>query len=82
MTSGIAKPVELSKATGIDYNAELQRILRAMRKDINQKIMPIVRQTQPNYVTDASWLDRIIAAIEEVRRKYSGPRYDLYAIRS
>jgi SPP1 gp7 family putative phage head morphogenesis protein len=74
-----AKPVELSKATGIDYNAELQRIVRAVRKDVNAEVMPVVRIEQSNFVTDAPWLDRIIAALKRIRLKYSGPQYDSYA---
>lgn len=74
-----AEPVELSKATGVNYNAELQRIVVSIRKDINKYIIPVVRGEQSEYITDAPWLDRIIAAIKAVRDKYLSPVYDLYA---
>ena len=74
-----AEPVELSKATGINYNVELQKIVLSIRKDINKYIIPVVRGEQSNYITDAPWLDRIINAIKKVKEKYLNPVYDLYA---
>ena len=67
-----AKLVELSKSSGIDYNAELQRIVRAVRKDVKNQVYPLVREAQPQYVTDAPWLDRITDALRRLKEKYSG----------
>lgn len=86
MAKGNAKSVRLSKSSGVRYNAELQRIVNAVRKDINKTILPLVRRLQPEYATnDASmifndsWVDTIIAAIKAVKAKYSGPIFDAYS---
>lgn len=36
--------VSLSKSTGIEYNAKLQKIVKEIKKDINRLIMPLVRE--------------------------------------
>jgi len=46
------KPVELSKATGIEYNALLKKLVREIKKDVNQ-LLPLLRQLAPEYQTDS-----------------------------
>lgn len=49
-------PVDISKSAGIQYNAFLQRVIRLIRHDINTELVPMLRKTQSEYVTDESHL--------------------------
>lgn len=72
------KGVELSKATGIDYNSELQKMVKEVHKDINTFILPLVRQLQPEYTADG-WSDTIIAAFKRLINKWSSPEFKIIA---
>jgi phage putative head morphogenesis protein, SPP1 gp7 family len=73
------KPVDIPKAAGIQYNAELQRLVRAVRHDINTKIVPMIKALEPLYVSDSSvndgWADQIMAVFIQLIQKWSSPSF-------
>lgn len=67
-------------SNGIQYNADLQRIVRAVNRDINEILMPVVRNIAPEYQRDSdvtldSWVDVLAAALRQVRARYETPRF-------
>ena len=65
---------------GIQYNAKLQRMVRAIKRDIDAQLVPLVRSLAPEYVTDSStptndgWGDVITQAIRSLLAKWTDPR--------
>ena len=48
-----AKPVQPDKQAARTYNAQLQKLVKAIRKDINEKIIPLIRNLEPQYIGDS-----------------------------
>lgn len=65
---------------GIQYNAKLQRMVRAIKRDIDSQIVPLVRSLAPEYVTDSAtpthdgWGDIIAQAIRSLLAKWTDQR--------
>ena len=65
---------------GIQYNAKLQRMVRAIKRDIDAQIVPLVRSLAPEYVTDSAtpthdgWGDIIAQAIRSLLTKWTDQR--------
>jgi SPP1 gp7 family putative phage head morphogenesis protein len=62
----------------VRYNAALQRIVRAVRKDIDEVIVPLVKQYAPEYVQDSTptldgWADTIARALQFLLGKWLSP---------
>jgi SPP1 gp7 family putative phage head morphogenesis protein len=62
----------------VRYNAALQRIARAVRKDIDEVIVPLVKQYAPEYVQDSTptldgWADTIARALQFLMGKWLSP---------
>lgn len=62
----------------VRYNAALQRIARAVRKDIDEVIVPLVKQYAPEYVQDSTptldgWADTIARALQFLIGKWLSP---------
>ncbi len=74
---GIKAPV----AVGIAYNAELQRMVREVSKDINENIVPLVRALEPQYQADSAigttdtWVDILTSALTLLKNKWASPRF-------
>lgn len=74
---GIKAPV----AVGISYNAELQRIVREISKDVNETIVPLVRTLAPQYQTDSAietrdnWVDVLTNALTLIKGKWSSQQF-------
>ncbi len=65
---------------GINYNVELQRIVKSVSRDVNAVVMPVVRNLAPEYQRDAaitldSWVDVLTAALRTVRQRYESPQF-------
>lgn len=73
------KPVEPPKRAGISYNAELQRLVRAIRKDINTQIVPMIIALEPQYISDAAfkdgWADQIMTVFVQLLNKWRSPSF-------
>lgn len=74
-----APTVTASKSTGIQYNADLQRILRQVRKEINEQLMPLLRKLQPFYQNDSlvsdSWINTVTAAIKRLKDRWTSEQF-------
>ena len=62
----------------VRYNAKLQRIARAVKRDIDEVIVPLVKQYAPDYVQDATpthdgWADTIGRALQFLTGKWLSP---------
>lgn len=64
----------------VRYNVALQRIARAVRKDIDEVIVPLVKQYAPEYVQDAApvttldgWADTMARALQFLLGKWLSP---------
>lgn len=72
-------------SAGVTYNAELQRLVKRVRTDVDAYIMAQVRNLEPEYTRDQavklndSWVDILTAAMEYVRNKWSSREFKLYA---
>jgi len=63
---------------GIQYNAKLQRMVRAIKRDIDETLVPLIRQYAPEYAQDAvairdGWGDVIVAALHGLVAKWTDP---------
>lgn len=64
----------------VRYNAALQRIARAVKRDIDEVIVPLVKQYAPEYVQDAApvatldgWADTMARALQFLLSKWLSP---------
>ena len=67
--------VELSKRTGIQYNAQLQALTREVKKDIDEQLVPLLRKLEPEYTADADWFGLITNMLETLLAKWSSPKF-------
>lgn len=65
---------KLPVAVGMEYNAALQRIVREIKKDIDEQLIPTLRAEERNYTAD-SWFTRIQAVLDRLRRKWNSPEF-------
>lgn len=66
---------KLPVSVGIEYNAALQRIVREIKRDIDEQLIPVLRAEQRNYTADASWFERIQVVLDRIRNKWSSPEF-------
>lgn len=62
----------------VRYNAALQRIARAVKRDIDEVIVPLVKQYAPEYVQDSTptldgWADSVARALQFLLGKWLSP---------
>ena len=74
-----AKPVQPDKQAARTYNAQLQKLVRAIKKDINEKIVPLIKNLEPQYIGDAvvkdSWSDDIMSLFTQLKSRWSSPAF-------
>lgn len=74
-----AKPVLPAFGAGRIYNAELQKLVRAISRDINTKLVPLIRDLAPQFVADAmvkdAWPEEITRAFITLSQKWSTPQF-------
>lgn len=74
------KPVELSKGTGIQYNATLKKLVREIKRDVNQ-LLPLLRDLAPEYQADSaimvtdSYVNDITSALRQLVDKWTSPAF-------
>ena len=66
---------KLPTSVGISYNVELQRIVNAIREDINEYLIPALKSEQSNYTADATWFDRLSAILRRIRERWESPQF-------
>ena len=54
-------------------------MIRLIRKDINEIIVPAIKQIEPQYTADAGWIDVLSNAINTVLFKWSSPQFQAVA---
>ena len=69
-----------SVGTESRYNAELQRIVRAIRKDIDAALIPMIKALERDYIAD-SWVDVIAGGLRGLLEKWSSEKYKALANR-
>lgn len=76
------KGIEPALAVGISYNADLQRIVRELRKDIESQIMTLVRNLAPEYTRDSAsietrdtWVDVLTGALTLLKNKWTSQAF-------
>lgn len=73
------QPVEPSKKDAIELNSTLQKMVRMVKKDINEILMPQLRKLAPQFQTDTaiettdSYVDDIIATLTSLVTKWTSP---------
>jgi SPP1 gp7 family putative phage head morphogenesis protein len=74
-----AKPVLPAFGAGRLYNAELQKLVRAVSKDINTQLVPLIRDLAPEFVADAAatdaWPEDITRMFLFLSEKWSSPQF-------
>lgn len=58
--------------TEIAYNRKLQQIVKLVRDDIDAELVPVIKQSVPEYVAD-SWSDVIAAALQRLVERWTSP---------
>lgn len=74
-----ARPVQPDKQAARTYNAQLQKLIRAIRKDVQEQILPMVRNLEPQYIGDSAikdaWPDDIMTLFAGLRKKWGSPEF-------
>lgn len=65
--------VEMSKRTGVQYNTQLQFLTREVKKDIDDQLIPLLRNLESEYTADASWFAQITNMLQILIAKWSSP---------
>lgn len=74
------KPVELSKSTGVQYNAMLRKLTREIKRDVNQ-LLPLLRDLAPEYQADSvmvvsdSYVSQLTSALRQLVDKWTSPAF-------
>lgn len=68
------KPIKNPASVGVQYNAEMQEIIKAIRADIDKRLIPLLRDLSPQYTTDA-WPDQITTALSALVDKWQSPDF-------
>lgn len=64
-----AKGIQPDKQGGISYNAQLQKLVSMIKKDINEMLVPQVRTLEPEYTADG-WFDVTENILNALRAKW------------
>lgn len=74
-----AKSVQPDKAAARTYNSTLQKLVKAIRKDIDEQLIPMIKALEPQYVGDSAvydgWAADISALFERLTAKWSSPEF-------
>lgn len=78
------KPVDVSKSTGIQYNVQMQKMIKSIKQDIDRKLLPVLRKLAPQYQTDSvftmdTWVDEITAVLTQLTTKWTSPEFNAIA---
>ena len=73
-------PISASKKSGIDYNVALQQLVLAVKKQIDEKVIPLLRRLASEYVAD-SWDDDIGNIFNEQMDLWTGTDFSSRANR-
>jgi SPP1 gp7 family putative phage head morphogenesis protein len=75
-----AKTVKVPVSNESEYRVELNKIIHAVRQDINEQIVPIVKSVQAEYTADAvSWVELLSSTIDRVIARWRSPEFERLA---
>lgn len=63
----------MATQTQIIYNRKLQQLIKLIRADIDNELVPLIKQQAPEYVAD-SWTDVISAALRRIITRWNSPQ--------
>lgn len=63
----------MATQTEIQYNRKLQQIVKLVKADVDAEIVPLIKQSVPEYTADASWADIIAAALRRLTERWTSP---------
>ena len=72
------KAVEPPRSVEIKYNKTLQQMVNAVKKDINEQLVPVLRELAPDYVQDStndSYVDLIVATLNRIIDRWRSPTF-------
>lgn len=73
----------INRGIGIQYNVQLQKLVKSIKKDIDESIVPLVRQyglTRDSMTTDG-WYDFLIPALTALMKRWKSERVQQLAAR-
>lgn len=74
-----AKAVQPNKQAGRTFNAKMQMLVNAIKKDINEQIVPMVKSLEFQYIGDSAindaWPDTIMALFASLIDKWRSPAF-------
>lgn len=62
----------MATQTEIQYNRKLQQIVKLVKADVDAEIVPLIKQSVPEYTADA-WPDLIAAALRNLVERWTSP---------
>lgn len=62
----------MATQTEIQYNRKLQQIVKMVKADVDAEIVPLIKQSVPEYTADA-WPDLIAAALRNLVERWTSP---------
>lgn len=63
----------MATQTEIQYNRKLQQIVKLVKAEVDAEIVPLIKQSVPEYTADASWPDLIAAALKRLVDRWTSP---------
>lgn len=80
------KGIKPPDAVGLAYLADMRKMIRSMKKDVDAKLIPILKKTETDYILDSAptytedqWLGQLINAFEFLKMKWVGAGMDQVA---
>ena len=69
--------VKTPKSPEVKYRKQINALIRSLKNDVNTLIVPLLRQLEPEYVTDSvvisdDYADELQRAFLSLRRRYEG----------
>jgi SPP1 gp7 family putative phage head morphogenesis protein len=80
------KPVLPSESVAVEYNAALVYLIKQIKKDIDEEIIPLLKKLAPEYQTDSkifvqdSFVTDLVAGLTGVVEKWTSPQFNQMAL--
>jgi len=68
------RPVKPDRMAANQFNAQLQQMIRSIKVDIDNILLPAIQSLEPQYIGDA-WPDDITAIFSKLKRKWESPEF-------
>ena len=71
--------LNIPESIGISYNAMLQRLVRSIRSEINERLVPVLKVQQPNYAADNDYHSEISSVLNHIRSRFESEEFERFA---